>query len=93
MTSENKFIQLKDKLDIILNTGELTQDQELIKNVKLLVEELNSYRLEIELQNKELQDSHQKIAMERMKYKDLYVHAPIAYFTLDITGKIVEINQ
>jgi PAS domain S-box-containing protein/putative nucleotidyltransferase with HDIG domain len=53
--------------------------------VKSLVLELKMHQRQLEIQNQELQQA-------RDRYADLYDFAPAGYFTLDRTGRIVEVN-
>lgn len=62
-------------------------------NIQKLVEELNVYQIELELQNRELKESNRLLRLSENKYKELYHHAPVSYFTLNSTGNILEMNQ
>lgn len=61
--------------------------------IKQFIEELNIHQIELEMQNEQLNDVNKKLLEQEEKYKDLYFHAPIAYFTLTDTGNIVHLNQ
>ena len=58
-----------------------------------LINELEIQQFELEQQNDELlmANVHAEFAIE--KYTELYNLAPTAYFTLDKTGEIMEVNQ
>ncbi len=61
--------------------------------VMKLVHELEVYQIELELQNEELFIAKEKAAEKAIeKYAELYDFAPSAYFTLNSTGDIVELN-
>ncbi|MFP4368301.1 MAG: ATP-binding protein [Candidatus Kapaibacterium sp.] len=61
--------------------------------IKTLVEELSIHKIELELQNTELQSIQHLLDEEKQKFSDLYNDAPIAYLTLDKEGDILEINN
>ena len=52
----------------------------------------NPRHSEIEMQNQELQDYNQHLKEAARRYRELYDFAPVGYFTLGSTGKILEIN-
>jgi len=57
-----------------------------------LLYELQVHQIELEIQNESLREA--KIALEdsRDRYLDLYESAPVAYLTIDLSGRISEIN-
>lgn len=63
-----------------------------VKDIEKLIEELNIHQIELEIQNNELQKTNEYLRAEQEKYRNLYEHAPVAYFTLNRTGNIYEIN-
>jgi PAS domain S-box-containing protein len=58
-----------------------------------LIEELNIHQIELEMQNKELLDAQDRIIEEQNRYKDLFMNAPVAYFILNETGNVLELNH
>jgi PAS domain S-box-containing protein len=62
------------------------------QNVETLVHELRVHQIELELQCQELQRAHQEVEESRDRYRDLYESIPIGYLTVDIAGKIYDIN-
>jgi PAS domain S-box-containing protein len=54
---------------------------------------LNRYHIELELQNGELVNNQFDLQASHQKYADLYNLAPIAYFTFNSDGLIVDVNQ
>jgi PAS domain S-box-containing protein len=69
-------------------------EQQHLKNADLrkLIHELQVHQIELEMQNEELQRAQTELEDSRNKYSDLYDFAPVAYFTLDSIGLIVEVN-
>jgi len=63
------------------------------EEVSLLLNELNVYQFELEMQNDELKVSYDTLDAEREKFADLYDFAPVGYFILDHLGIIEEVNQ
>jgi two-component system CheB/CheR fusion protein len=62
------------------------------EDLKYLVHELSVHQIELEMQNEELKEARIQLEVSLNKFSDLYNFAPIAYFTLDPTGQIDDIN-
>ena len=62
------------------------------KNIDNLIHELQVHQVELEIQNEELRESQKELEKLHEKYYDLYNFAPVGYFTLDLTSKIIELN-
>ncbi len=67
------------------NNSGLTSDNQLI-------EELNTYRIELELQNDELRQAQQDLQTALLKYSSLYDFAPVGFLTISAKGSIIETN-
>jgi PAS domain S-box-containing protein len=63
------------------------------EEVRVLLNELQVFRLELEMQNDELKVSYQSLEEERSKFASLYDLAPVGYFILDYLGHITDVNQ
>jgi PAS domain S-box-containing protein len=61
-------------------------------DIKKLIQELNVYQIELELQNEELRRTQLELQEARDKYLNLYDFAPTGYFTLDHNSLIVDVN-
>ena len=57
-----------------------------------LIHELEVHQIELELQNEELQLAKTAFENASKKYQNLYDFAPHGYFTLDLSGSIVDLN-
>jgi PAS domain S-box-containing protein len=57
-----------------------------------LLHELQVHRIELEMQNEELQRAMDQVEAGLEKYEDLYDFAPVGYLTLDRQGIIQEAN-
>lgn len=61
--------------------------------INILLNELQVYQLELEMQNDELKTSHLQLDQERAKFVGLFELAPVGYFILDYLGLVEEVNQ
>lgn len=57
-----------------------------------MLHELQVYQMELELHNRELREAQIELEKTRERYADLYDFAPLAYFTFDAHGLILELN-
>jgi diguanylate cyclase (GGDEF)-like protein/PAS domain S-box-containing protein len=57
-----------------------------------LLQELQIYQIELELLNRELQQSRELLNSTSGRYVDVYEFSPLAYFTFDPHGSILELN-
>jgi PAS domain S-box-containing protein len=62
------------------------------QNVESLVHELRVHQLELELQCQELHCLQAEAEESRNRYRELYESIPIGYATIDVTGKIHDVN-
>lgn len=61
--------------------------------ISVLLNELQIFQLELEMQNEELKVSYQLLEAERAKLAGFFNHAPVGFFILDSIGFIYEANQ
>ncbi|MDP9151012.1 MAG: ATP-binding protein [Myxococcota bacterium] len=57
-----------------------------------LAQELHIHQVELEMQNRELRDTQERLEASHARYAELYDGAPVGYATLDRHGLILEIN-
>ncbi|HSN64548.1 MAG TPA: Crp/Fnr family transcriptional regulator [Azonexus sp.] len=57
-----------------------------------LVHELQVHQIELEMHNEELRHAYDEADALRARYADIYDFAPVAYFTLDPLGVILDTN-
>lgn len=62
------------------------------EEVRVLVYELQVHRIELEMQNEELERARTGAEEALEKYTDLYDFAPVGYFAFDEQGMILEVN-
>ena len=58
----------------------------------LLSQELQVHQIELEMQNEELRRAQRAVEISRERYFDLYDLAPVGYFTISVSGLILEAN-
>ncbi len=61
--------------------------------VKSLLHELQAHQIELETQKKQLRLLEAALEESRERYSFLYESAPVAYLTLDVSGRITEANR
>jgi PAS domain S-box-containing protein len=54
--------------------------------------ELQVHQIELEMQNEELRQANEQLATLHQRYHDLYDFAPVAYYTVDVERRLVELN-
>ncbi len=89
----HNYDDLRKKAEKVLKQKGSNQNLDYLSDVEKLVEELNIYQIELEMQNHELHASNEKLEQERKKYLELYIQAPVAYITLNNTGNIIQLNE
>ncbi len=62
------------------------------EDINSLIQELHVHQIELEMQNDELRRAQLEIETSRNRYSYLYDFAPIAYFTFNLYGQILEVN-
>jgi two-component system sensor kinase FixL len=83
--------QLKHRLDVLQEKLATWPDKSK-PDLRHLVHDLQVHQVELEMQNRELRETHQQLEESRDNYIQLYDFAPIGYMTLDKLGRIVDIN-
>jgi PAS domain S-box-containing protein len=63
------------------------------EEMKQMLHEHRVHLVELELQNEELQTTQEELAVSLARYFDFYNMAPVAYFTVDENGLILEAND
>ena len=62
------------------------------ENIQQVLHELEVHQIELEMQNEELRQEHEKLVAARAHYFDLYDLAPVGYVTISEQGLITEAN-
>ncbi|MFO7865158.1 MAG: PAS domain-containing protein, partial [Salinivirgaceae bacterium] len=84
---------LRKKAEEIFKKRGITLSNDVSRDVNNLLEELSIYQIELEEQNKQLQETQLEYAEQRNEYIDLFDHAPIAYFMIDRHQRFIRANQ
>jgi diguanylate cyclase (GGDEF)-like protein/PAS domain S-box-containing protein len=87
-----KFSNLRQRAEEILKAnsiGEVPYSAELAK----VIHELDTYQIELELQNEELQKAEKELRTEIALHFRHYEMAPVAYVTLNNKNNIIELNK
>jgi PAS domain S-box-containing protein len=88
----SKSEKLREKAQRILEQrGKVTPDY--ANDLEALIEELNIYQIELEEQNRNLQETQLQLEENRRQYKDLFENAPIGYFILNEKMEIIKLNN
>jgi len=88
-----KDIGLRKKAEQLLHQRGTAKSEQYFNDIEKLVEELNVHQIELEMQAEELQRNNELINKERKKFQQLYLNAPVAYFTLNKNGNIYQLNN
>lgn len=62
------------------------------EETRRMLHELRVHQIELWMQNEELQRVQRELEANRLRYYELYNHAPVGYCTLDGAGRILEGN-
>jgi PAS domain S-box-containing protein len=63
------------------------------QEISVLLNELQIFQMELEMQNDELKASYQMLETERAKLSGFFNQAPVGYFILDNLGSVEEANE
>lgn len=77
-----RLLESTGKIEALRNPGEMRQ----------LLQELQIYQAELEIQNEELRQSQQNLIESRDRFADLYYYAPVGYVTVNFAGIIHSAN-
>lgn len=81
---------LRAKAEAIV--ASLSPQEPTAKHTEVLLHELLVHKVELEMQNEELRNTHIALQKALERYTDLYEFAPVGYITIDQDDKISEIN-
>ena len=90
---DNNSEKLRAQAKEELRQGKIIDTSLYEADMKVLVEELSIYQIELEHQNQELMLSQDHLQQSNNRYLDLFDNAPIGYLIVDSTGIIKDINQ
>ncbi|MCF8351732.1 MAG: PAS domain S-box protein, partial [Bacteroidales bacterium] len=89
----SKTNQLRQKVEKLLQErGRVENFRKYAHKLERLIEELNVYQIEMDLQNEELRKSEENHHIEKEKYNDLFEFSPESLITLDKNLRITNSN-
>lgn len=91
--SDKKTLRQRAQALLKNNPGLADTEQLSQQNLAHLVEEMQVYLAELEVQNQQLQDTHLKLEQQQVQYKKLFEHLPIPAMLIDQNGIILESNE
>ena len=91
--NNERFADLRRRALAVLDGYEKTDPEIFNGNIKKLIVELDTNRVELELQKEDLRNAQAEIEISRLNYNELYEFAPVGYLTLDGDCRIVETNR
>lgn len=94
-SGKNKFSELRKKAQTFLasNPEKALEKADMDRaDVRQLIHELDTYQIELELQNEDLRTAQQELEKSRHRYADFYDFAPVAFITANDKGLIIEAN-
>jgi PAS domain S-box-containing protein len=87
MDKRDKFSALRERAEALLITSNPS-----LTDIQTSFNELDTYRIELELQNDELLVTQKHLQEIRQEYVHLYDSAPVGYCSIDHDGVIVKTN-
>lgn len=88
---DSKYDELWKKANDFLHKNSKNKDRA-YQDAMGVLQELNTYKIELDMQNEELRETQLELAESRNKYLELYESAPIAYLTIGKDNMILEAN-
>lgn len=91
----NKFSELRRKAQAFLASKpeKATENVNMYRaDVRQLIRELDTYQVELELQNEDLRIAQHELEKSHRRYADFYDSAPVAFITANDKGLILEAN-
>lgn len=87
-------IELNVRPDETSRFSHLAERREVVspETSRQLIHELRTHEIELKMQNEELRRTQAELAASRVRYFDLYDHAPVGLCTVDATENISETN-
>jgi PAS domain S-box-containing protein len=90
--AQNKGGELRRQTEAYLDAHVDSIQKSSSQDIHNLIQQLHVHQIELEMQNGELRRAQLEIETSRNRYSYLYDFAPIAYFTFDSYGQILQAN-
>ncbi len=91
-TVEDKFNRLRKQAEALIKAGGFVETPVYLDNPLRLIHEIQTFQMELELQNEELHRSQQELIQSQKNYTELYDFAPAGYITTNLKGLILNAN-
>ncbi len=92
-TGTDKGNALRQRAEEIVAGLEENFFSESVLDIKTLVEELNIFHIQLEMQNEELRRTQMELEASRQHLADLFSYAPIGFLVLSVNRQILELNS
>jgi PAS domain S-box-containing protein len=93
ISAQEKFYQLRKQAEALMTKTDFTAAPPALDDPLRLIHELQTFQIELELQNEELCRSQQELMESNMRYTELYDSAPAGYISVDLKGVILNANM
>ena len=91
-TIQEKFNELRRQAEEVMIRKDFASPSAVVEDPLELIHELQTFQVELELQNEELHRSQQELMEFKMRYTELYDFTPVGYVCLDTKGVILNAN-
>ncbi|MFO7913309.1 MAG: PAS domain S-box protein, partial [Desulfotignum sp.] len=91
-TAEEKFNALRRQAEELMAKPDFSSKLVAVEDPLRLIHELQTFQIELELQNDELRRAQQELMAFKIHYTQLYDFTPVGYVTLNAKGKIFDAN-
>ena len=91
-TAQEKFNELRRQAEALMSKPDFLNPWVGVEDPLRLIHELQTFQIELELQNDELRRSQQELMEFKIHYTQLFDFTPVGYVTLDSKGKILNAN-
>ncbi len=92
-TKTDKGSELRRRAEEVVAGLEEKAFSESSIDMKRLIEELNIFHVELEMQNEELRHTQTALEMSQRHLADLFSYAPVGFLVLNRSGQIIEVNS
>ncbi len=92
-TAEEKFNALRRQAEELMSNPDFSKRLVAFEDPLQLIHELQTFQVELELQNDELRRAQQELMEFKIHYTQLYDFTPVGYVTLDAKGTIFDANM
>lgn len=89
---EEKFNELRRQAEELMAKPDFSSRLLAVEDPLQLIHELQTFQVELELQNDELLRTQQELTEFKINYTQLYDFTPVGYVTLNAKGKILNAN-